>query len=126
MGLANDTVIINKFVPNEDVAKYNKISDLVILPYRSATQSGILSVAYSFLKPVVVTNVGGLSELVEDKKTGIIINPDSPQEITNGVIEYFKLNDQVDFEMNIKVLLNKNKFGDLTSVFSQIIIDSQS
>jgi glycosyltransferase involved in cell wall biosynthesis len=126
LGLTNDTVIINKFVPNEDVAKYNKISDLVILPYRSATQSGILSVAYSFLKPVVVTNVGGLSELVEDKKTGIIINPDSPQEITNGVIEYFRLKDQVDFEMNIKVLLNNNKFGDLTSVFSQIIIDSQS
>ena len=126
LGLTNDAVIINKFVPNEDVGKYNKISDLVILPYRSATQSGILSVAYSFLKPVVVTNVGGLSELVEDKKTGIIINPDSPEEIASGVIEYFRLKDQVDFEKNIKVLLNKNKFGNLNSVFNQIIIDSQS
>lgn len=125
LGITNDTTIINKFIPNEDVAKYNKISDLIVLPYRSATQSGILSVAYSFLKPVVVTNVGGLSELVEDKKTGIIINPDSPKEIANGVIEYFRLKDHVDFEKNIKELMNKNKFGDLTSVFNQIILDTQ-
>jgi glycosyltransferase involved in cell wall biosynthesis len=126
LGIENDTVIINQFVPNEDVAKYYKVSDLVILPYRSATQSGILNVAYGFLKPVVVTNVGGLSEFVEDKKSGIIINPDSPQEIASGVMEYFRLKDQVDFIKSIKELVNKNKFGNLTSLFNQIITDAQS
>jgi glycosyltransferase involved in cell wall biosynthesis len=126
LGIDKDTIIVNKFVPNEDVGKYYKVSDLVILPYRSATQSGILNVAYGFLKPVVVTNVGGLSEFVEDKKSGIIINPDSPEEITNGVVEYFRLKDQVDFEKNIKELVNKNKFGNLASLFHQIITDTQS
>lgn len=121
-----DTVIVNKFVPNEDVGKYYKVSDLVILPYRSATQSGILNVAYGFLKPMVVTNVGGLSEFVEDKKSGIIINPDSPEEIANGVMEYFRLKDQVDFKKNIKELVDKNKFGNLVELFHQIISDSQS
>ena len=126
LGLEKDTVVVNKFVPNEDVGKYYKVSDLVILPYRSATQSGILNVAYGFLKPVVVTNVGGLSEFVEDKKTGIIINPDSPEEIANGVIEYFRLKDQIDFKKNIQELVNKNKFGNLASLFNQIIMDTQS
>jgi len=126
LGIEDDTVIINQFVPNEDVAKYYKVSDLVILPYRSATQSGILNVAYGFLKPVVVTNVGGLSEFVEDKRTGIIINPDSPKEIADGVTEYFKLKNKVDFESNISELVNKNKFGNLAMLFNQIIMDTES
>lgn len=126
LGIENATVIINKFVPNEDVGKYYTACDLVILPYRSATQSGILNVAYGFSKPVVVTNVGGLSEFVDDRKTGIIINPDSPQAIANGVLEFFKLKDQVDFEKNIKEFVSNNKFANLTDLFNQIISDSQS
>jgi len=126
LGIDKDTVIVNNFVRNEDVGKYYKVSDLVMLPYRSATQSGILNVAYGFLKPVVVTNVGGLSEFVEDKKSGIIINPDSPEEIASGVLEYFRLKDQIDFEKNIKELVNKNKFANLALLFNQIITDTQS
>jgi len=126
LGIEKDTVIVNKFVPNEDVGKYYKVCDLVMLPYRSATQSGILNVAYGFSKPAIVTNVGGLSEFVEDKKTGIIINPDLPEEIANGVMEYFRLEDQVDFEKNIKELVNKNKFRNLAALFNQIIVDTQS
>jgi glycosyltransferase involved in cell wall biosynthesis len=126
LGIDKDTVIVNNFVPNEDVGKYYKVSDLVMLPYRSATQSGILNVAYGFLKPVVATNVGGFSEFVEDKKTGIIIKPDSPQEIAHGVNEFFRLKESVDFEKNIKELVNRNKFGNLALLFSQIIMDTQS
>ena len=125
LALEKDTVIVNKFVPNEDVGKYYKVSDLVILPYRSATQSGILNVAYGFSKPAVVTNVGGLSEFVEDKKTGIIIKPDSPQEIANGVNEYFRLKDSVDFEKNIEDFVNRNIFEKLPQLFNQIISDTQ-
>lgn len=125
LGIVKDTVVVNKFVPNEDVGKYYKASDLVILPYRSATQSGILNVAYGFSKPVIVTNVGGLSEFVEDKKTGIIIKPDSTQEISDGVNEFFRLKESVDFGKNIKDFVNKNNFGKLPELFSQIISDTQ-
>jgi glycosyltransferase involved in cell wall biosynthesis len=126
LGVEDDIVIINKFVPNEDVGKYYKACDLVILPYRSATQSGILNVAYGFSKPVLVTNVGGLSEFVEVNKTGLVVKPDSPEEIAKGVVEYFNLKDKVDFESNISKLVNKNKFGNLTMLFNQIIMDTQS
>src|SRR3972149_6740903 len=125
LGIEKDTVIVNKFVPNEDVGKYYKVCDLVMLPYRSATQSGILNVAYGFSKPAIVTNVGGLSEFVEDKKTGIIINPDSPQEIADGVNEFFRLKESVDFEKNIKDFVNRNNFGKLPELFNQIISDTR-
>jgi glycosyltransferase involved in cell wall biosynthesis len=121
----DDIVIINKFVPNEDVRKYYKVCDLVILPYRSATQSGILNVAYGFSKPVLVTNVGGLSEFVEVNKTGLVVKPDSPEEIAKGVTEFFKLEESVDFEMNIKDFVNRNNFGKLPQLFNQIIMDAE-
>lgn len=123
--IEKDTVVVNQFVPNEEVGKYYIACDLVILPYRSATQSGILNVAYGFSKPVLVTNVGGLSEFVEDKKTGLIIRPDSPQEIASGVSEFFNLRETVDFENNIKNFVNRNNFGKLPELFNQIISDSE-
>lgn len=125
LGIEKDTVIVNQFVPNEDVGKYYKASDLVILPYRSATQSGILNVAYGFSKPVIVTNVGGLSEFVDDKKTGIIIKPGSPHEIALGVNHFFMLKESVDFEKNIKDFVNRNNFGKLPQLFNQIISDTK-
>lgn len=122
--LENDTIIINQFIPNEEVGKYYKISDLVVLPYRSATQSGILNVAYGFSKPVVVTNVGGLSEFVEQKKTGIVVEPNSPNEIAKGIIEFFYLKNSVNFEHNIQELVKKNSFEKLPELFFQIISDT--
>jgi glycosyltransferase involved in cell wall biosynthesis len=119
--LENEVKLFNQFIPNEEVKKYYLASDLVILPYRSATQSGILNVAYGFLKPVLVTDVGGLAEFVEDEKTGLIIKPESPYEIAEGVKKYLKLEEKVDFTGNIKALVKKNDFEKLPFVISEII-----
>lgn len=124
LNIEKDVVVINKFVANEEVAKYYKICDLVVLPYRSATQSGILNVAYGFNKPVLVTDVGGLAEFVINKKTGLVVKPNSPDEIANAVVEFYELNNSVNFEENIKEYVNKNSFGNLSIIFNQIIADS--
>ena len=76
------------------------------MPYKSATQSGIVPVAYQFNKPVVVTNVGGLGEIVQEGKTGYVSNPDSV-EIANNIIKYYSNSDKVNFKENIKIY-NKN------------------
>jgi glycosyltransferase involved in cell wall biosynthesis len=60
----------------------------VVLPYRTATQSGIIPIAYHFNMPVVASNVGGLPENIQNNKTGIICEP-SPESIANGIINYF-------------------------------------
>jgi len=123
--IQDNVKVINKFIPNEEVYKYYSAADLVVQPYRSATQSAILSVAYGFLKPAVVTRVGGLEEFVEDERTGIIVDPDSPEEIRKGVKRFFEIKDKVDFAANIGSFIKKNKFRDLDILFEEILKDSE-
>jgi glycosyltransferase involved in cell wall biosynthesis len=123
-GLSDYVKIVNKFVLNEEVGEYYQACDLNILPYKSATQSGILNVSYGFLKPVLVTNVGGLAEFVNDEKTGIITEPDSPEAIVKGVKDFFRLKDKVDFEGNIRGYIRQNKFDKLPELFQEIIEES--
>ena len=120
-GLENYVSIVNKFVPNEEVAPYFSLSDLVILPYRNATQSGILNVAYGFSKPVLVTDVGGLAEFVDEGRTGFVIKPDSVKEIVNGVKKFYDLKNKVNFKDNIKNIVNRNSFNQLPELFEEII-----
>lgn len=72
LGLAEDVVMHNEFVPDGEVAEWFSVADMVALPYKSATQSGVTQVAYAFGVPMVVTNVGGLAEMVEDDVVGVL------------------------------------------------------
>ena len=118
-------ILINEFVPNEEVYKYYQVSDIVILPYRSATQSGILNIAYGFNKPVIVTNVGGLAEFVVPDKTGIIIKPDSIQEIVDGYERFLSLESETNFAENITRHNSENSFNNLPGIIRQIITDAE-
>lgn len=117
--------LLNEFIPNEEVAKYFEPPDLVVLPYRSATQSGILNLAYGFLKPVLVTNVGGLAEFVDDGKTGYVIKPDSPEDLVNGIINFFAQRQKINFEQNIRNRISQNDFNNLPELFEKIISDTE-
>lgn len=119
--IGNKVKIVNKFVPNEEVSKYYLASDVVMLPYRSATQSGILYVAYGFNKPVIVTNVGGLSEFVVEGKTGVIVQPDSSDEIAKGFDKFLELSEHEDFEQNIIKHNGSNVFQNLPGLINSII-----
>lgn len=121
LSLHNYVVVQNKYIPNEEVKNYYLISDLVVLPYRSATQSGILNVAYGFNKPVLITNVGGLAEFVQNESTGIIVETPSPENIISGVTRFFELKSTVNFSDNIKKLAEQNSFANLTSIVNDII-----
>ena len=95
-----------EFVPNNKVSLYFSAADIIVLPYKSATQSGIVPVAYHFNKPVIVTNVGGLGEIVQEGKTGYVVTPNSV-EISNSIIKYYRNSDKINFKEKIKVY-NKN------------------
>jgi len=82
--------IVDSYVPNAEVEAYFKAADLVVLPYLSATQSAIVQTAFSFAKPVVVTAVGGLPEVVEDGVTGYVVPPRDPQALANAVVRFFE------------------------------------
>lgn len=121
LGLGKSVLVIDEFVPNEEVGIYYSAADVVILPYNSATQSGILNIAYGFKKPVVVTNVGGLPELVEDGKTGFIVEPQNPLALAEGIKKYFSASNIVDFSKNIETFTLKNSFMSIERVFNEIL-----
>ncbi len=74
-GVEEITVLINQYVPDTAVEPYFAACDAVVLPYESATQSGIAQIAFGFEKPVIATRVGGLAEVVEDGKSGLLTEP---------------------------------------------------
>lgn len=121
--LNNSVKLLNQFIPNEEVAKYFEPSDLVVLPYRSATQSGILNLAYGFYKPVLVTDVGGLAEFVDNGKTGYVIQPDSQNDLIDGIINFFNQREKINFEVNIKNRVSQNAFTSLPELLNKIITD---
>ena len=75
-------------IPIGEVEKFFVASDLVVLPYESATQSGVIQVAYSFEKPVLATKVGGLPDVVFDGKTGYVVEPMRPDLIADAICDY--------------------------------------
>lgn len=78
------------YVANDEVEKYFAACDLVVLPYESATQSGIVQIAYGFEKPVVVTDVGGLPDTVADGRTGYVVEAGKSERIADAVIRFFE------------------------------------
>ena len=76
-GLEERVIIRNEFIPDDDLRKYFGAASLIVQPYRSATQSGVTQVAYHFEKPMLVTDVGGLSEIVPDGRVGYVCPVDA-------------------------------------------------
>lgn len=72
--VGDNTTVIDRYVPNEEVCELFSRCRAVVLPYREASQSGVIPIAYSFSKPVITTPVGGIPENVQDDKTGILVN----------------------------------------------------
>lgn len=87
-GIEENVKLFTEFIPNDEIRYYFSAADLVVQPYRSATQSGITQVAYHFEKPMVVTNVGGLPEVVPDGKTGFVTHP-NPTEIADAILKFY-------------------------------------
>jgi glycosyltransferase involved in cell wall biosynthesis len=86
-----DSIILKTgFIPDGDVRYYLSSADVVIQPYKNATQSGVTPLAYHFEKPMVVTNVGGLPALVPHEKVGLVAEPD-PTAIAEAIVRFYQL-----------------------------------
>ncbi|MBC8315967.1 MAG: glycosyltransferase [Bacteroidales bacterium] len=107
-GLQDRVIMSNDFIPDNDVASYFCAADLVVQPYKSATQSGVTQIAYHFNKPMVITNVGGLAEFVPDGKAGYVVQPD-PTEIANAIWKFYKEDKEEEFAA--RVAIEKEKYS---------------
>lgn len=77
LGLQEEVLLHDRFIPDSEVCCYFSAADFVVLPYRTATQSGVTQIAYQFSTPMIVTDVGGLSEIVPDDRVGYLCQPES-------------------------------------------------
>jgi glycosyltransferase involved in cell wall biosynthesis len=90
LGIRGDLVLRTDFIPDGEVKYYLCAADAVIQPYRNATQSGVTPLAYHFEKPMIVTNVGGLSSLVPHEKAGLVAEP-TAESIANAIVRFYQL-----------------------------------
>lgn len=108
-----------EFIPDQDVAKYFSAADVVVLPYKSATQSGIVPVAYQFNTPVIVTDVGGLPEIVQDGKTGYLCQND-PGSVGETINRFFNQSRSIDFRSNIKKYKQQFSWDGLVKIIEEM------
>jgi len=94
LGLESAVTVRSDYVPNDDVKYYFSAADALVLPYASATQSGIAQIAYHFDLPVIATDVGGLAEVVRDGETGILVAPLDAGALAAGITRYFTAADK--------------------------------
>jgi len=121
LGIADKVLVVDRYVPNEEVELYFAAADVVVLPYVSATQSGILQIAYGFDKPVVVTDVGGLAEGVADGVTGYVVPPEDATALAGAICRYFREDKRSKFSANVAEYRRRNKFGNIPEIFDRIL-----
>lgn len=119
-GLSDRTQFVCKYVPNEAVEPYFKAADVVCLPYNSASQSGIIMMAYGFRRPVVTTDVGGLPEFVRRGETGEIVPPGDVDALADAVASVLERSDTVDFAGNVDRLTHELGHKNVEDIFSRI------
>lgn len=97
----NRLILKNEFIPSDEVKFYFSAANLVAQPYRTATQSGVSQIAYNFEVPMLVTNVGGLSEIVPHNKVGYVVQPNR-RDIAQAIDNYFSQNREPEMCENMK------------------------
>lgn len=107
LSIRDKVVLVDRYVPNEEVETYFRACDVVVLPYLSATQSAIVQIAYGFDKPVIVTQVGGLPDVVDEGVTGYLVPPGDPDSLAGAMVEFFTHGDADAFEKNIHAARDK-------------------
>ncbi len=122
-GLSGQLIMRTDFIPDSEVRYYLSAADFVIQPYRNATQSGVTPLAYHFEKPMLVTNVGGLPDLVPNEKVGIVTEPE-PASIAAGILRLYELGEDF-FLPNLREEKKKYSWQKLVAAIEEASNDVQ-
>lgn len=113
LGIKDNLILRTDFIPDSEIKYYLCAADVVVQPYRNATQSGVTPLAYHFEKPMIVTNVGGLPSLVPDGKAGIVAEPE-PVSIANAILKFYGM-DENSFLPHLKEIKKKLSWRNLVN-----------
>ena len=112
--------VYNQYIPDDQVSSFFCVSDLVVLPYKSATQSAVVQMAFGFGKPVVVTDVGGLPEVVMNNRTGFVIPSENEDSLYQVVMDFFRNKKAAMFERNIRSDNAENTWSRITDAIDSM------
>ncbi len=108
------------FIPNNEVVNYFCAADIIVQPYKSATQSGVTQIAYHFGKAMLVTNVGGLPEMIPDGKVGYVVPPNS-EAIAHALIDFYENKRELFFSTNVEQEKKKYSWQHLIDSINKLI-----
>jgi len=120
LGLNERIVLHDTFIRNDEVPAWFCAADAVVQPYKTATQSGVTQIAYYFDKPMIITNVGGLAEMVPDGKAGFVTKPE-PAAIADAICRLYDENLMESFSENVKTEKQKFSWKGLVSTFHEFL-----
>jgi glycosyltransferase involved in cell wall biosynthesis len=116
-----DLVIMsNDFIPDEKVALYFNAADVVVQPYKDATQSGVTQIAYHFEKPIITTDVGGLAEIVPDGKVGYVVQPEIG-EIAKAVRKFYEEDKEEEFRKGVKEIKKTYSWSNMLESIDEVV-----
>lgn len=107
------------FIPDDQVNLYFSAADMVVQPYKSATQSGVTQIGYHFNKPMLVTNVGGLSEIIPDGKVGYVVEPESGK-IADALVDFYRNDRVAEFEENMMEEKKRFSWSNMVQTFESV------
>jgi D-inositol-3-phosphate glycosyltransferase len=117
--LENEVIFFDHFIRDEEVPVFFSVADLVVQPYKSATQSGVTQIAFYFEKPMLVTDVGGLREIVPDKKCGYVVKPES-QSIADAIVDFFENKREESFTEGVRQEKEKFSWDKMTKAIGEV------
>jgi len=119
--LGNFVELRTVFIPDSEVRNYFSVADIVAQPYRTATQSGVSQIAYHFEKPMLVTNVGGLAEIVPHGKVGYVVDVE-PAQIADALVDFYENKRANEFIENIKTEKLKYAWSQMTEAINNLMV----
>ncbi|RPH33051.1 glycosyltransferase, partial [bacterium] len=126
LGLEDRITINSDYVPNDLVGRYFSASDVVVLPYVSATQSGIAQIAYNFDKPVIATDVGGLAEVIVDGETGYVVPPEDASRLAAAIKKFYDEGREAEFAARVRQEKGKYSWENMVASIEGLVQSESS
>lgn len=120
LNLEKRVVLKTDFIPDTEVNLYFSAADLIVQPYKNATQSGVTQIGYHFEKAMLVTNVGGLAEIVPHQKTGYVVDP-NPDAIADALVDFYENKRQCEFENQIPEVKKQFSWTKMAETFINLL-----
>jgi len=126
LDLASRVTIVDQYVPNEQLGRYFSAADVAVLPYRSATQSGVVQMAFGYGKPVITTDVGGLAESVTDGLNGLIVPPENPSALADAITRFYQQDLEATLTAGVKTSAHRFSWEHLIDILHELIANTHS